>query len=406
MNNKRWYEWLLAIAFAAMIVVCLYLNLFTGQAETLANIIVNVVMFVIVGLVFLNCDIGSFSPTNKIIDDLERATEKIRSDAMNSHQYLYKEYRSGKVDLFRTPTLKRLMTDYNREFDRIERSDKVYYRCDIEDYINYDLTDATIHRNMLNQVSGAMTGLGILGTFIGLSLGLQGFNTGTTEEITNSIAPLMGGIKVAFHTSIYGLIFSLVFNYVFKRKLDEAETAVHAFLDAFKKYVVPDMTAQGINRLIDLQLQQADTLNAISESMGERMYDNLTGMMNMQIGQLDRTLSDFCNATTKNQMDALSDVVRNFIVEMNKSVDGSFTQLAHTVEQAYLSQRENSRQMTEILQHTGSTAENLREIDERTASVVKKLENYNENVDNIQRRIEKSIDKLAKLNEKNIEEID
>ena len=34
------------------------------------------------------------------------------------------------------------------------------------------------------------------------------------------------GIKVAFHTSIYGLVFSLVFNFVYKKKLDEAETAV------------------------------------------------------------------------------------------------------------------------------------------------------------------------------------
>ena len=406
MNNKRWYEWLLAITFAAMIVVCLYLNLFTGQTESIGNIVVNVVMFVIVGLIFINCDVGSFSPTNKIIDDLNHATEKIKTDAMNSHQYLYKEYRSNKTELFKVPVLKRLITDYNRELDRIERSDKGYYKCDIESYINYDLTDSSLHRNMLNQVAGAMTGLGILGTFIGLSLGLQSFTTGSTEEITNSIAPLMGGIKVAFHTSIYGMIFSLVFNYVFKRKIDEAETAVHSFLDAYKKYVVPDMTAQGINRLIELQLQQSETLSAIAESMGERMYDNLTGMMNLQIGQLDKTLSAFCNSTTKNQMDALSDVVRNFITEMNKSVDGSFTQLAHTVEQAYLSQRENSRQMTEILQHTGSTAENLREIDERTASVITKMEKYSENVESIQRRIEKSIDKLGKINEKNSEVID
>ena len=389
-----------------MIVVCLYLNLFTGQTESIGNIVVNVVMFVIVGLIFINCDVGSFSPTNKIIDDLNHATEKIKTDAMNSHQYLYKEYRSNKTELFKVPVLKRLITDYNRELDRIERSDKGYYKCDIESYINYDLTDSSLHRNMLNQVAGAMTGLGILGTFIGLSLGLQSFTTGSTEEITNSIAPLMGGIKVAFHTSIYGMIFSLVFNYVFKRKIDEAETAVHSFLDAYKKYVVPDMTAQGINRLIELQLQQSETLSAIAESMGERMYDNLTGMMNLQIGQLDKTLSAFCNSTTKNQMDALSDVVRNFITEMNKSVDGSFTQLAHTVEQAYLSQRENSRQMTEILQHTGSTAENLREIDERTASVITKMEKYSENVESIQRRIEKSIDKLGKINEKNSEVID
>ena len=124
--------------------------------------------------------------------------------------------------------------DYQYELERIVHTDKTYYKCDIEDYIGFDLIDSTIHRDRLNQVAGVMTGLGILGTFIGLSLGLQSFNTGTTAEITNSIAPLMGGIKVAFHTSIYGMVFSLVFNYIYKRRLDDAENALNYFIRNFK----------------------------------------------------------------------------------------------------------------------------------------------------------------------------
>ncbi len=65
-----------------------------------------------------------------------------------------------------------------------------------------------------------MTGLGILGTFIGLTIGLQQFNTGSASEITNSISPLIQGIKVAFHTSIYGMVFSLIFSFVYKNKLE------------------------------------------------------------------------------------------------------------------------------------------------------------------------------------------
>ena len=64
--------------------------------------------------------------------------------------------------------------------------ERPYYKCDIEEYINFNLIDTVIHRNRMNQVAGVMTGLGILGTFIGLSIGLQSFNTGSTAEITNS----------------------------------------------------------------------------------------------------------------------------------------------------------------------------------------------------------------------------
>ena len=232
MQNRKWYEWLLTITYIAMVALCVALNFTTGQREGLANIIVNGVMFLIVGLIFLNCEINSFFPMNRIIADLHRATEKIRGDALNSHQFLWEPYKQSSVELFEDKYLQEAFQDYRFELNRITNSDKAYYKCDIEDYINTTIVDSVMHRNVLNQVAGAMTGLGILGTFIGLSLGLQHFSTGSTAEVTNSIAPLMDGIKVAFHTSIYGMVFSLVFNYVYKRKLDEAENAIADFIDA------------------------------------------------------------------------------------------------------------------------------------------------------------------------------
>ena len=115
--------------------------------------------------------------------------------------------------------------EFVRESERLRSPGKSAYRCDIEDFINSDMADVITHRTLTAQIPGALTGLGILGTFIGLSFGLQNFATGSTEEITGSIATLMSGIKVAFHTSIYGMVFSLIFNYVSKRKRAELEAA-------------------------------------------------------------------------------------------------------------------------------------------------------------------------------------
>ena len=51
MSNRKWYEWLLTITYVVMILVCVYLNVFTAQKEGIANIAVNVVMFLIVGAI-------------------------------------------------------------------------------------------------------------------------------------------------------------------------------------------------------------------------------------------------------------------------------------------------------------------------------------------------------------------
>ena len=346
MQNRKWYEWLLTITYIAMVALCVALNFTTGQREGMANIIVNGVMFLIVGLIFLNCEINSFFPMNRIIADLHRATEKIRGDALNSHQFLWEPYKQSGVELFEDKYLQEAFQDYRFELNRITNSDKAYYKCDIEDYINTTIVDSVMHRNVLNQVAGAMTGLGILGTFIGLSLGLQHFSTGSTAEVTNSIAPLMDGIKVAFHTSIYGMVFSLIFNYVYKRKLDEAENAIADFIDAYKKYVLPDTTTDGINKLMELQQQQVTAVRR----MTDRVSEDLNKIMEPQFDRMNQTITDFGNMATRSQTEALNQVVNEFIREMNRSLGGTFLQLNESFNKAYASQQKNEQLLGGIQQ--------------------------------------------------------
>ena len=128
---------------------------------------------------------------------------------------------------------------------------------------------------MLSIIPGVMTGLGILGTFIGLSFGLQNFNTGNAQEITNSIAPLMDGIKVAFHTSIYGMVFSLIFNFVYKKTLEDAYHAVDQFLDAYHKYVLPKTENDNLEALLSFQEKQLQATREILAEFGDELSEKI-----------------------------------------------------------------------------------------------------------------------------------
>lgn len=56
-------------------------------------------------------------------------------------------------------------------------------------------------------------GLGILGTFVGLTLGISDFNFSSSDKILVSIETLIGGIKTAFLTSLHGISLSIIFGY-------------------------------------------------------------------------------------------------------------------------------------------------------------------------------------------------
>ncbi len=391
MQNRKWYEWLLTLTFVAMVALCVGLNLTAGQNEGIANIVVNGVLFVIVGLILLSCERNSFFPMNEIITDLENATEKIRNDAMNSRQFLWEPYNSSKVELFQDPELKQRFQDYLFELNRITDTEKAYYKCDIEDYINTGVVDTVMHRNILNQVAGAMTGLGILGTFIGLSLGLQHFSTGTTAEVTNSIAPLMDGIKVAFHTSIYGMVFSLVFNFVYKTKLEEGENAVEEFLLAYKKYVLPDTTTDGINRLMELQQQQVTAIETLTDRVAEKMGV----VMEPQFDRLNGTITDFGNMATRSQMDALSSVVDAFLKEMDNSMGSTFTRLNTLLHDAEKAQQKNEAELTEI---QGQSDAN-RQVLYRSQEYLNDLDQYRQTLTEASEVIDAQLEKQQALTE-------
>ncbi len=370
--NKKGYEALIVITYIAMAVVCVCLNLF-GKNIAIPNIIINGAMFVIVGLVFIVSITGSLIPIAGITADLIAVSERIEEDAKHSHRFLWEKYREDKDELFRDRILRDRYKDFCYELDRVVHNDRSYYKCDIEDYIGLDLIDSVIHRESLNQVAGAMTGLGILGTFLGLTLGLQSFNTGTTAEITNSIEPLMEGIKVAFHTSIYGMVFSLVFNYVYKRRLDEAETAVRDFLSTYKKFVMPDTAAEGVNKLIELTEKQT---KAIIQ------------------------LENIANIRSRDQMEELGRIVDRFMEEMDRSLGGTFTKLSDTIDRTLLIQGENEKKVKEILADNTETAGELKDIASSVKELQASLKSYTVEVQDLSKAVVLEIESLKKQSEK------
>ena len=89
-----------------------------------------------------------------------------------------------------------------------------------------------------------LTGLGILGTFVGLLLGLRGISFVTVEAALGSVQSILAGINTAFYTSIAGVILSILFNITNNvlRTIMNRETGL--FLEEFHKSVIPTTDEQ------------------------------------------------------------------------------------------------------------------------------------------------------------------
>jgi len=115
---------------------------------------------------------------------------------------------------------------------------------DIEDTFNEDSISLKIWRGAVNQVPETLTGIGILGTFIGLIIGIGSIGFSSVEAAITSLKVMIDGIEIAFFTSIAGIIFSIIFNLTYKFVWNILLRNLNLFIEDFHKNVIPSEETQ------------------------------------------------------------------------------------------------------------------------------------------------------------------
>lgn len=390
----------LILVYLAMAAVAVYLNWPSGTPDY-PTIIVTAVMFVIVFMIFCFA-FGRFAKIDSMIRDLNEAAVQIRNDYRASGTYLWNKYSNRDV-LFSNKTLARRYAEFRDEMDRLRALSGDIYHCDIEDYINQDLIDDTVSRNVLNLVSGTMTGLGILGTFIGLSLGLQQFNTGTSEEITASIGPLIQGIKVAFHTSIYGMVFSLFFSFIYKNKMDQAYEALDRFLEAYDNFVLPDSKNESFRQLLSFEQRQTEGMNRIAGTFAQEISTRVNEIMTPQFDRMNKTIENFARVAGEAQVEGVDRIVDKFIEQMNRSLSGTMTSLSSSIRETVEWQQQDRVYMRNILTEVGRLTNDTARAGDLANQSVESMASYVAKLDQFQGYLTEDVAGIQQLIRENEE---
>lgn len=361
----------LDVVYGIAVLVCLGLT-FAGAVVDAASIVINVALFIIVFVIFFNAR-KAIQNIVDITKDLKRVTEKIKEESESLQENLWDRYSCDNAEsLFENKELIRVYQDYVKERKKLAIISE-NYKSDISDYINEAFIDSLMKKNVYNLVPGVLTGLGILGTFIGLSLGLQEFNTGSAQEIEKSIAPLMQGIKVAFHTSIYGMWFSLWFNFIYKETLEDAYIAVDAFLEVFDKYV--DSNASNNNEII---------VQTLLEKMPEAIGRTIVMSVSPVIEKMNITLDNLAKNISTTQMEGVAEIVDHFISAMDSSMGDSFKALGETIDKTIEQQIENGKVMDNVLNEVKEMTNNIMDINEVSNKTISHVSGYVEKLDAFQ----------------------
>lgn len=169
---------------------------------------------------------------------------------------------------------------------------------------------------------GILTGLGVLGTFVGLQLGIGGLDLHDLKKLETSIVPLIQGCAVAFSTSVWGVGASLVFSFLEKLLEGFALGGVRKLqqqVDALVPRYVPEEAMADLARS-----------SRSSEGMLKNLAVAIGDEMQKAIGRLGAEIKDaVVNATKEGQgplaeqsAQLLSSAITAELGKLKETIDG------------------------------------------------------------------------------------
>lgn len=239
-----------------------------------------------------------------------------------------------------------------------------------------------IRHQQVNAVASIVTVIGVLGTFGGIAIGLFLFDT---ENIEASVPALLEGLKVAFGSSIVGIIGSIWLKWIAlnrQKKQASSKKPQGATIDDLAK------TLKDIYEIQQSEGEETrETLRAIEKSFSDKQDD------------LIDAFKDFATQVAENNtqalIKALEEVMRDFNAKINEQFGDNFKQLNEAVGRINDWQKQYRQQMDELAAEFRIAADSIEKsrrslkiIAERSGAIVSSAEKLDPILQTLQYQIE------------------
>ena len=224
--------------------------------------------------------------------------------------------------------------------------------------------------------------IGVLGTFVGISIGLWKFNP---NDITSSVPLLLSGMKIAFATSIIGMAASIFMKYIALKNEDEEN--IDDIMELFNTMIAESRNVN--NTLIENQKQTENVLNKVSEIWASHQ-ENLTVELKSEILNLN-------NNTISKQEELIGEFKKlgECFTLLNSGVNNLLTW-----QENYKETIENTTKELETVIQTIHNADESIESISKNSSLIKE---NNENLSEVLKEINKTQNVIIESNKSIIE---
>ena len=210
-----------------------------------------------------------------------------------------------------------------------------------------------------------LTSIGIFGTFLGVALGLWGFDS---ADIQSSVPKLLEGLKTAFWSSIAGLLGALTLKLraILSQTLSAAPKQSHAATINDLDYSLKQLAAALESQSKDSLQQQLSTQHQHSMQAIQQVVHSLETYQERQ-----------AQANAEALVSAIELVMREFNTKINEQYGENFKQLNESVVAMLEWQQNYKAQLTDLIGEQERTASSMQEAGNAFEYMVKHANAFN-----------------------------
>lgn len=271
------------------------------------------------GLRLLNCYADD---VNSILKELE----KIEDECGNDRETM--ESRILDLDSFlQHDEVKERFVAYRNAYGK-----EIQLECNISDYLNYDQLTEKLSLRFCEILPSVLTAMGILGTFLGLTIGLTNFDFSSAETMGASIQSFVSGINIAFYTSIYGIVLSIYMNSFCNSIEERFEEKLIAVENRFD-----DLGMNRSEQSIWVQLYkeeklQTDGLQQLNKEFPQNLSDTLGKNLSKSFNLTNSNIQNLMGQIQDRENEAMEHMVQNFLRQLNQGIKSNYETMAKTID--------------------------------------------------------------------------
>ena len=292
-------------------------------------------------LVFILLLIGYFCwayilPAWKLDNSLQSAIDGVKSAKANSnHGIIYTE--QVKHSFVHDADLLHLWDEYTKtvheEFEFVDNQKRLKaLRATVpaETFFNTAvIVDTKLNTEFFKHLPGLLTGIGIIGTFTGLLIGLHGFSPDTTDitKLSAGLKDLMGGVQEAFIASAFAITAAMLVTFFEKRILNSRYKQVEKLAQAVDALYNAGAGEEYLRELVEISEENRDHIARLKDDMInnlEPMFKNLAtaiaaGFNNTMQDQIQRLLDNQAE-TNKQLVVAIQEGMKEPLDKIEKAI--------------------------------------------------------------------------------------